>query len=254
MDFLNKIYNEDCIETMKRIPDDSIDLMLTDTPYNVTSADWDNSLDLPLLWNEWNRICKIDAAMIFTATQPFSSELIISNKSNFKYEWIWQKSQPTGFILADKRPLNYHEHILVFYRKQPTYNPIMVKGLVNHGDNNYKTDKIKSSISTAMGSKMQYKKADKSGLKYPASIIKINCVDRAKVEHPTQKPIDLFRYLIKTYTNEHETVFDGYMGSGTTAMACIAEKRNFVGSELNKEYFELATKRIETELLQPKLF
>lgn len=133
MDFLNKIYNEDCIETMKRIPDGSIDLMITDPPYNITACDWDKPIDFTQLWEQWNRIIKPNGAMIFTASQPFTSELVMSNKKNFKCEWIWCKSHHSNFLLADKQPLKIHESIIIFYRQQPTYNPIMEKGEANHG-------------------------------------------------------------------------------------------------------------------------
>jgi site-specific DNA-methyltransferase (adenine-specific) len=247
VDFLNKIYNEDCIQTMKRIPDGSIDLMLTDIPYGVTVCEWDKFPNLQLMWIEWNRIVKNNGAFIFTCKQPITTDLINSNRENFKYEMIWFKDRASGFLNANIMPLPNHENIIVFYRKQPTYNPQRYNGEKSHSMGKTANTKSKTKVygDFTRNENTSDEKMPKTVLYYQQPFPQI---------HNTQKPVDLFRYLILTYTNEGETVYDGYMGSGTTAMACIAEKRNFVGSELNREYFELATKRIETELLQPKLF
>ena len=248
MDFLNKIYNEDCIETMKRIPDGSVDLMLTDPPYNTTDCEWEYAIDFNKLWNEWLRIVKPNGAFIFTASQPFTTDLINSNRKNFKYELIWEKPNPSNPLLANKQPLKNHENIIVFYREMPVYNPQKTRRL----QENKRTQKIREKgVFETTGQKRIIPNAD-GEYKMPMSVLFFNREQSGY--HPTQKPVDLMRYLINTYTNKSDTVFDGFMGSGTTAIACIIEKRNFVGSELNKEYFELATKRIETELLQPKLF
>lgn len=250
MDFLNKIYNEDCIETMKRIPDGSIDLMLTDPPYNITACEWEYAINFDLLWKEWLRVVKPTGAFVFTASQPFTTDLINSNRSMFKYEIIWEKERPTNPLLCNKQILKYHENVLLFANGQNTYNPQSIR----KKEFNKRKNKPRAYITDTIGKKPIYDNmclAGKNELIYPSSI-QYFTMERGL--HPTQKPIDLFRYLIKTYTNEGETVFDGYMGSGTTAMACIAEKRNFVGSELNKEYFEIATKRIENEASQTKLF
>lgn len=251
MDFLNKIYNEDCLETMKRIPDGSIDLMLTDPPYGITQNSWDLAPDLSKIWMEWERILKPNGAWIFTASQPFASDLIMSRRVFFRYDLIWNKiGKATGFLNANKMPLRTHEHILVFYRTLPTYNPQKTSGNKNHSKGSH--SRGKKQTNNNYGKFDQLFESEPTNDKFPLSVLNFNSVHPPI--HPTQKPIDLMRWLILTYTNEKETVFDGYMGSGTTAIACIIEKRKFTGSELNNRYYELATKRIELELSQPKLF
>lgn len=253
MDFLNKIYNEDCIETMKRIPDGSIDLMLTDPPYNMTGCEWDNAINIDELWNEWKRIVKPNGVFIITASQPFTSDIVISNKKMFKYEWIWEKHKGTNIFGVKREPLKIHESILIFSEGSFTYNPQMERGEAYKKRGKHNVGK-KSGLIIANKS-VGYAADFDSEKRYPLSIQAFNNHNQKENSfHPTQKPIDLFRYLVRTYTNEGEIVFDGYMGGGTTAIACIIEKRNFIGSELNKEYYELATNRIETELSQPKLF
>jgi site-specific DNA-methyltransferase (adenine-specific) len=240
------LYNEDCLHTMKRIPDGSIDLMLTDIPYGTTQNEWDILPNLNEMWIEWKRILKPNGVWIFTAQQPIASDLIVSNRKDFRYEWIWEKTQGTGHLNANKMPLKIHENILIFYRQLPTYNPQIIKSLKRV----VKRNGLKAKT-TNYGDFTEISKSEYDGY-MPTDIIQF---DRdAEQQHPTQKPVDLFRYLIKTYSNEGETVFDGYMGSGTTAIACLAEKRNYIGSELSNEYFELATKRIENAKLQTSLF
>lgn len=247
MDFKNKIFNEDCIETMKRIPNGAVDLMLTDIPYGATGCDWDTKPNIELMWLEWERILKPNGAWIFTATQPLTSELVISRKDWFKYELIWNKKMVSSPALAKIQPLRSHENILVFYKSQPTYNPIMRSDVLSPFG---KLSGTKSEVTGSLGTEYQ------TGVGYPKSILEFprpnNLTDGGL--HPSQKPIDLFRWLIQTYTNEGETVFDGYMGSGTTAMACIDENRNYIGSEMNKEYFDIAINRVSNSQLQTKLF
>jgi site-specific DNA-methyltransferase (adenine-specific) len=198
------------------------------------------------MWIEWKRILKPNGVWIFTAQQPIASDLIVSNRKDFRYEWIWEKTQGTGHLNANKMPLKIHENILIFYRQLPTYNPQIIKSLKRV----VKRNGLKAKT-TNYGDFTEISKSEYDGY-MPTDIIQF---DRdAEQQHPTQKPVDLFRYLIKTYSNEGETVFDGYMGSGTTAIACLAEKRNYIGSELSNEYFELATKRIENAKLQTSLF
>ena len=242
-----QLFNEDCLETMKRIPDGSIDLMLTDPPYGVTACEWDIAPNLPEIWLEWERILKPDGAWIFTAKQPFTTHLIISRIGFFKYEMIWYKDRATGFLNASKMPLPNHENILVFYRMQPTYNPQRYKGKKSHSMGKTAGSKSKTNV---YGDFTRNENTD--DLKYPKTVLEFQ--QPFPQEHNTQKPVDLFRYLIKTYTNEGNTVFDGYSGSGTTAIACIKEKRNFIGSELNKEYYDKAALRIKVEQMQPALF
>ena len=246
----NKIYCESCLDTMSRMEDNSIDLLLQDMPYGVTHNNWDKIPDLGMLWKEWLRITKRSGAMIFTAQQPFSTDLITSNRNDFKYDLIWEKSRATGFLNSNKQPLRNHEQILLFYREQPVFNPQKNKGNPNHVSNGKMS---KSGTNNNYGN-FGLIKLHKTEYKFPKSVIYFQQSDPNTIIHPTQKPLDLFRYLIKTYSNEDDFVYDGYMGSGTTAHACILEKRNWIGSEISQEYVDLANKRIDPYLKQTTLF
>lgn len=239
-----ELWNEDCLETLKRIETGSVDLMLTDPPYGTTQNEWDNKPFLAEIWLEWERILKPNGAWVFTAAEPFASELVMSRAGFFRYDLIWDKSQCTGFLNANRMPLRSHENILVFYRQLPTYNPKKTKG--------------KKQLKSTGGKTSNYGKFDYkphySEDYYPKSIISDFPQVREENGHPTQKPIGLFRYLISTYSNENDLVFDGYSGSGTTAAACLKEKRRFIGSELSKEYFDLSVKRLEEIRAKPELF
>ena len=245
------LYNEDCIETMKRIPDGSIDLMLTDPPYNTTACEWEYAINFELLWAEWLRIVKPNGTFIFTASQPFTTDLIISNRNNFKYELIWEKDRHSDFLLAKYRPLKIHENIVVFQGgKENTYNPQLTNiNEVTKKRYNRKTDSLNKGV--CYGNMSEIRKLDYSNNEtaLPQSVLfftkESNNQFVKPVIHPTQKPVDLMRYLILTYTNKGETVFDGYSGSGTTAEACMIEQRNFIGSELNKEYFDKSVLRLK---------
>lgn len=243
--------HKDCLELLRELPDGCIDLMLQDPPYGVTQNEWDKEPFLPLMWAEWERVLKPNGAWIFTAQQPFASSLIMSRAGFFKYEIIWRKSHATGFLNAKKQPLRIHENVLVFYRQQPTYNPI----IFDKPKQNIRPITLKPRLSDNYG---KFKEGntrtipvDKS---YPDSIIYFDNESKTETDHPTQKPEDLFRYLIKTYSNEGDTVFDGYAGSGTTAIACIKEKRKFIGCELNAEYYSKAADRIKEERSKLVLF
>ena len=235
------LYNEDCLETMKRIPDKSIDLLLQDPPYNTTNCEWDVKINFADLWKEWERVCKPNAAMIFTASQPFATDMINSNRKNFRYELIWDKIRAAGFLNANRMPLKTHENILVFYRELPTYNPQKMDGR-KYDKTKYNGNKVEKNV---IGTYIS-ESAKNEGERFPVSIM-VFSQDWTRQEqiHPTQKPIDLMRYLILTYSNKGETVFDGYSGSGTTAEACIIEGRKFIGSELNKEYFDKSVSRLK---------
>lgn len=246
------LYNEDCIETMKRIPDGSIDLMLTDPPYGTTQCEWDKPINLDLLWIEWLRIIKPNGAFVFTASQPFTSELVISKKDLFKYEWVWEKNRGSGHLNAKIMPMKYHENILVFGEKI-TFNPIP-EPYAKSSTDRYKAGEVwnpKKKISDDNIVYGKFKSESRVFLnpdgKAPNSIKYFPTVDiqNGSRTHPTQKPTDLMRYLILTYSNKGETVFDGYSGSGTTAEACMIEQRNFIGSELNKEYFDKSVQRLK---------
>jgi len=247
---VNKIYNEDCLKTLERLPPCSIDLLLQDPPFGCTQNKWDIKPDLIKMWKYWDWVIKDNGAMLFFGTQPFTSELILSNLKNFRYDLIWSKPLGSGHLNANRMPMRNHEHILVFYKKTPIYNPIMGVGTNKKGVR--KADRNGSNYGKFAVNKDKY--FDDKGKRFPKSIIEITNGDRTKEnEHPTQKPLDLIRYLIKTYSNEGDTVFDGYMGSGTTAAACIIEKRNFIGSELNIGYYNIANNRIKQLLKTPEL-
>ena len=224
----------DCLELMKGIPDKSVDMVLCDLPYGTTRNKWDSVIPLNKLWKQYERMIKDSGAIVLFSQMPFSAELVHSNLKLFKYEWIWQKDNGTGFLNAKKMPLKIHENILVFYKKLPLYNPQMRTG--------FKPYKCKQGRhSTNYGAYEQGHITESNGERYPIDIIKFK---KDSGLHPTQKPVELLEYLIKTYTNEGETVLDNCMGSGSTGVACINTNRNFIGYELNEEYFSIAQNRL----------
>ena len=232
----------DCLERMKEIPDGSVYMILTDPPYGTTACKWDSIIDLDLMWEQLKRIIKPNGAIVMTASQPFTSKLISSNYKMFKYCWVWEKSKATGHLNAKKRPLVKHEDIVVFYGKQCTYNPQGLiekdKPTISKGDRGRKG---KGSSGECYG--LAEKDSIQTHKNYPLSITKHN-VDMKSVYHPTQKPVALMEYLIKTYTNESETVLDFTMGSGTTGVAAKNLNRSFIGIEMDEGYFNIAKKRI----------
>ncbi len=236
----------DCLEVMKTIEDNSIDLILTDPPYNTTGCKWDEAINLDLLWKEWKRIAKDNATFIFTAAQPFTTHLINSNIDWLKYTMVWDKKFCGAFALAKIRPMIIHEDILIFSKGKTKYNPQMIKRKqkIKEGGKN-KSESAPVKYFEKMN-KTYDEKQPESILFFPREL--------GRTEHPTQKPVNLFRYLIKTYSDENDIIFDGYSGSGTTALACIEEKRNFIGSELDKTYFDKSMKRINLAQSQTKLF
>ena len=221
---------------MKNIPDKSIDMILCDLPYGTTHNKWDNVIPMEPLWKQYNRIIKDHGAIVLFSQMPFGASLIMSNPKMFRYEWIWEKNQAVGFLNAKKMPLRKHENILVFYKHLPTYNP---QGLI-------KLDEPIQEKGSANRNGKNYGVADKSFIRthtnYPTDIITFS---KDSGYHPTQKPVDLLEYLIKTYTNEGDTVLDNCMGSGSTGVACVNTNRDFIGMELNEEYFKIACGRIE---------
>lgn len=241
----------DCLELMKQIPDGSIDLVLTDPPYGTTACKWDNVIDFSLMWAELKRIIKPNGAICLFGSEPFSSALRMSNLKWFKYDWVWCKDRPTNPLLSKKRPMNYVEIISVFYKKQPNYNPQMSLRPKENLRNNTKTIGKKHTTETIGETKIIGGDSSKK-LKYPSNFLKFSRVQKG--QHPTQKPVALLEYLIKTYTLKGETVLDFTMGSGSTGVACKNLNRSFIGIELDDKYFEIAKKRIETHLVQPKLF
>ena len=232
---LNRIYNEDCLAGMRRIPDKGVDMILCDLPYGTTQNKWDSVIPLGSLWEEYLRIIKDDGAIVLTAQTPFDKVLGASNLALLRYEWIWEKNKPTGHLNAKKMPMKAHENILVFYRKLPTYVP---QGLQL---------KLKPTVSKGgAGNGTNYGKSDRDALQvyenYPRDVLRFDM--DTKTVHPTQKPVDLFRYLIRTYTNPGETILDNCMGSGTTAVAALLEGRNFIGFEMDAGYVEFANRRL----------
>lgn len=233
-----KLIKGDCLEVMKDIPDKSIDMILCDLPYGTTSCKWDIVIPMNLLWNEYNRIAKDGAAIVLFGSQPFTSVLVTSNIKNYRHSWIWNKKMGANFSQVKRSPLKIHEDIVVFSKGPLKYNPQMIKGSMR-----------------TVGSEKEYKDTiipikktkKKSDLRYPVSILEYSNAGRtgkSKRVHPTQKPVALLEYLIKTYTNEGDTVLDNTMGSGSTGVACIKNNRNFIGIEKEDEYYEIACDRI----------
>ena len=249
---LNTIYNEDCLEGMKKIPDGSIDMILCDLPYGTTANFWDKRIPFEPLWEQYKRITKPNAAIVLFSKMPFGAELIMSNPKMFRYEWIWQKNVGVGFLHAYKMPLRAHENILVFYKLLPTYNPQKRKAEKIHSPHGQNQNTTR--CYTIRGSKSKTYQYKDDGLRFPLDVqmFKIpNTTKSSTLYHPTQKPVDLLEYLIKTYTNEGETVLDNCIGSGSTAVACVNTGRNFIGFETEKEYFDIACKRIEEAQMRP---
>ena len=235
------LFNADCMDVLPLIPDKSVQLILADLPYGTTNLKWDSVLDLNKLWQEYERIIKDNGAIVLTGKQPFTSQLVISNPKLFRYEIIWDKVCASNPMLAKKQPLQKHENIILFYKKQPTYNPQMEIGKV-WSRGGYTTSKL---IHGENLQKFDKRKSDKSELKYPKSIKEFSTANRTiKLLHPTQKPVALFEYLIKTYTNEGETVLDFCIGSGTTGLAAKNLNRKFIGIEKDAGYFEIAKQRL----------
>lgn len=224
----------DCLEEMKAIPDGSVDMVLCDLPYGTTQNAWDSLIPFPELWAEYKRIGTPTCAFVLTAQPPFDKVLGCSNLGMLKYEWIWEKTKATGHLNAKKQPMKAHENVLVFYSRQATYNP---QGLVR---------KALPTIRRGGDNGGNYGKSDKPSLTefegYPRSVLQIP--SEGSTVHPTQKPVALMEYLIRTYTNEGDTVLDNTMGSGTTGVACVNTGRSFIGIERDPEYFQICCDRI----------
>jgi len=238
-----KLYNGDCLEVMKLIPNKSIDAIITDPPYGTTACKWDSVIDFKLMWEQLNRIIKPNGAIVLFGSEPFSSALRMSNIKNYKYDWIWQKSRGSNFMLVKKQPLKYHEQIHIFYKKQPKYNPIMKQAEPHLIDKRTNLNPTFTKGALMLNRKLPAKRKKDNGLRYPRSVI--NFKSSPNKVHPTQKPVALMEYLIKTYTNELETVLDFTMGSGSTGVACCNLNRDFIGIELDKDYFKIAEQRIK---------
>lgn len=243
---LDRIYNMDCLEGMKQIPDGSIDAIICDLPYGTTACAWDSVIPFEPLWEQYKRICKPNAAIVLFGSEPFSTMVRMSNIKDYKYDWVWEKEQGVNQFLCKFQPLRIVENVMVFYADTCTYNPQMTKGAayVNSREVGCECYGEKKNVRTV-----------NNGERYPVNLLRFPRETNALVRfHPTQKPVQLLQYLVLTYTNEGDTVLDNCMGSGTTAIACIKEKRHFIGFELNEEYYNKACKRIKDEQSQLKLF
>ena len=288
---IDKIYNEDCLVGMKAIPDKSIDCIICDLPYGVLNrsnpqAQWDNIIPIQPLWEQYERVIKDNGAIVLFAQGMFTAQLMMSNPKMWRYNLIWDKiNRSTGFLNANRCPLRIHEDIVVFYKSQPTYNPQFTFEQVYHNrvgaGNGYKQNKA-GAIYGKMTNGGKKEKEDMPSFedsemclsgarnrcygnfavtetritneKYPTSIIPMDKEHDGNYHHPTQKPVNLIRWLVRTYTNEGDLVLDNCMGSGTTAVACLKEKRHFIGYEITKEYFDIAQQRIKQEQSQLTLF
>ena len=232
-----EIYNEDCLEGMKRIPDGSVDFICTDLPYGITAAPFDKRIPFEPMWEQFKRVTKHNAAIALFSQMPFGAELIMSNRKMFRYEWIWEKRIAVGFYNANKMPLRAHENILIFYQQLPTYNPQFAKG------KSYKRNH--STIRQTVYSNTERIPTVNDGKRFPRDVQKFaTAYGKRRLFHSTEKPTDLLEYLIKTYTDEGETVLDATMGSGSTGVAAINTGRNFIGFELEQKFFDIAQKRL----------
>lgn len=237
-----ELINGDCLELMTEIPDGSIDMILCDLPYGTTACKWDTVIPFEPLWEQYNRVIKDNGAIVLTASQPFTSALVMSNPRWFKYALVWDKVNASSGLHAKIQPLRSHEEVLVFGKGRLTYNPQMTKA------EKVRVDKAREIPNgEAFNGKVTKRIYNNRGMKYPKSILTISNASQKGKVHPTQKPVALCEYLIKTYTNEGETVLDNCMGSGSTGVACKNLNRNFIGIELDDGYFNIAKDRISGE-------
>lgn len=242
----------DCLERMKEIPDGSVDTVIADIPFGTTKCKWDSVIPLDAMWSEVKRVLKPTGAALLFGTEPFSSSVRFSNIKEFKYDLVWKKTRVSGFANAKKMPLRNTEMVSVFYKNLPTYNPqglLRIDKSVNNGlTHQTRTEKGGSALN---GGRFGNKPYTQEFTGYPTQIMEFS--SESKTVHPTQKPVALMEYLIKTYTNEGETVLDFTMGSGTTGVACINTNRNFIGVEKDEGYFKIAEKRINEAKAAKKL-
>ena len=254
---LNTIYNEDCLEGMKRIPDGSVDMILCDLPYGTTACAWDTIIPFEPLWEQYERVVKDNGAIVLTATQPFASKLVMSNPESYRHSWYWNKITGSNPMTAKYKPMPVVEEVLVFSKKTVGYMPIMVDA---DPANMRKRDGVYQNSKGIIGGNTTFKssKTHDESKRYPKNLLSysnregdLHNVNRI---HPTQKPVALFEYLIKTYTTKGETVLDNCMGSGTTAIACLNTDRQYIGFELDETYHKLSLERIENHTQQTALF
>lgn len=238
---INQIHQGDCLALMPSIPDKSVDMILCDLPYGTTNCAWDSIIDMGKLWQEYERVIKDNGAIVLTASASFTFKLWQSNEQLFRYKMVWDKNCKIGFMDANRRPMRQHEDVLIFYKKPPIYNPQKSKG------DKYRNKRKKNDVPEYMG-RIERTDTVNNGDRYPSDIISIDSVILSKEGggmHPTQKPVALFEYLIKTYTNENDLVLDNCAGSGTTAIACINSNRRYICIEQNEEYIKRSRQRVQ---------
>ena len=256
---INQIICGDCLGVMKEFPDKSIDMILCDLPYGITVCDWDLVIPLELLWEHYKRLIKDNRSIVLTASQPFTTDLINSNRDWFKYEWIWQKNMGSGFCNAKKQPMKYHENILVFYDKQCVYNPIYeeyaesVKKRFKEGERVVSINPQQETNVYGSFKKKYYTISHARG-KHPSSVQTISCVPthHGVRLHPTQKPVKLMEYLVRLITPSNGVILDPFCGSGTTLVAAINEGFNYIGIELSQEYCNISQQRVNYAILNNK--
>jgi len=247
---INKIFNEDCLIGMQRIPDKSIDCIICDLPYGTTACKWDTVIPFEPLWAQYKRIIKDNGAIVLFGSQPFTSALIMSNPKWFKYEWIWGKSVGSNFAALKYQPMKEHENVLVFSKGTHNYYPIKQERKGSGKERQkagYSNSKATAKTGQFIGGKMDAtkRKNEYEELRFPSSIQYFNNREKARGLHPTQKPEKMIEYLIKTYSNQTEIILDNCIGSGTTAIAAINTNRKYIGFEMDKTYFDIACKRVE---------
>jgi len=246
----NKIYQGDCLEVMKQIEDKSVDMILCDLPYGVTQNKADEVIDLSKLWEQYKRIIKDDGTIVLTSQQPFTTDLINSNREMFKYELIWNKELPSGFLNANRQPLRVHENILIFYKNLGIYNSQKFKGNKNHSKGSMKTD-----VNNNYGVYGKVDNTEELGeMKHPQSIISFMKPHPSKAKHPTEKPVELAEWIIQSYSNKGDLILDNCIGTGWTAIACKKFNRNFIGIDLNKDYILIAEERLSKLNSEGKFF
>lgn len=238
-----ELWQGDCLKLMDNIPDKSVDMILTDLPYGTTQCKWDSIIPFEPLWQQYNRIIKDNGAIVLFGTEPFSSHLRLSNLKNYKYDWIWDKVKGTGFLNAKKQPMCNHELISVFYKKQCIYNPQKTQGHIKK--KSYRRKELQTDVYGEMKNDYTYESTER----YPRSIQVFSTDTQNSSLHPTQKPVALCEYMIKTYTNPGDIVLDSCAGSGTTGVAAKNLGRKFIGIELDEKYFEIAKNRIIKEVI-----
>ena len=247
-----ELWQGDCLELMKNILDKSIDMILCDLPYGTTKCKWDTIIPFEDLWEQYNRIIKDNGAIVLFGSEPFSTELRHSNLKMYKYDWIWNKRKAGNFAQGNKQPLKIHENIMVFYKSFPTYNPqkTIADKICTRSEGKKSINRQDRKTAGGLGGEIKYSDKYEPDKKLPVSILEFKKDNyRGNIFHPTQKPVELLEYLIRTYTQDGEVILDNCMGSGSTGVAAMNLHRKFIGMELEPQYFEIAEKRIQDVVL-----